>query len=686
MAFSEHLLGLSLIATPIIATTGNVLLAYNAAFFLSFPLCAIGAHLLTYQITRRHDLALVAGLAYGFAPYRMAQFSHVQVLSSYWMPFSLLGLHLFVQQPRLAIPRAVRRGLVSAGARLRLLPVLPLGAGRPVAVVVRRRPHPLGRLRPAAAGLGRSPSPHWCPVAYGYLKYQTAYGLRRWPDEIQAFSADIASVMTASTNLRLWGWLQVIDRPESSLFPGLAMILVIIAGIVLAWAAAAHAHANMQRLRATRLLLLGAALFGFIASAPLWYGPIKVDLFGIRLLSVSTPQKPFSVAVLLAVIALAMHPSIRAGWRRRSALAFYSLAAVAMWLLCLGPAPTFMGKPLIYKAPYAWLMLMPGVEGVRVPARFWILATLCLAVAAAIALGYIVERLGTLRAPVIAVVACVIVAEAWPAALGLLEPPAWRPSQTSAASRIELPIGPGPDLIALYRATQHRRPLVNGYSGYFAPHYGALVDLLQRREPAVLTQLASFGDVEAVVNHDGDSDRGWRTFVGGLPNARVVQQEPDYTVFLIPKGGERLQLPQFAGQPLPITRLEATHSNDRVGRMIDGDLLSRWDTAGPQDPTSAVTIDLGAPKQVEGVETLIGGYLADFPRALTIEVSSDGTTWEVAWQGQPALMTYISALETPRTVPLRFPLNRTARHIRLRQTDADPVFYWSIAELHVYGS
>ena len=119
---------------------------------------------------------------------------------------------------------------------------------------------------------------------------------------------------------------------------------------------------------------------------------------------------------------------------------------------------------------------------------------------------------------------------------------------------------------------------------------------------------------------------------------------------------------------------------------IDGDLLSRWDTAGPQDPTSAVTIDLGASKQIEGVETLIGGYLADFPRALTIEVSSDGTTWEVAWQGKPALMTYISALETPRTVPLRFPVNRNARLIRLRQTDADPVFYWSIAELHVYGS
>jgi hypothetical protein len=461
-------------------------------------------------------------------------------------------------------------------------------------------------------------------------------------------------------------------------------VLVIAVGIVIAWAAAAHT--NMQRLKATRLLLLGAVLFGVIASAPWWYGPIKVELFGIRLLSVRSPQKPFSVAVLLAVIAFAMHPSIRAGWQRRSSLAFYSLAAVAMWLLCLGPAPTLMGKPLLYKAPYAWLMLMPGVEGVRVPARFWVLATLCLAVAAAVALGYIVQRLPALRTSIVAAMACLIVAEGWPAPVALLEPPAWRPSQTSAASRIELPIGSIPDLIALYRATQHRRPLVNGYSGYFAPHYGALIDLLQRQEPAVLTQLASFGDVEAVVNHDGDAAGEWRGFVARIPNARLVQQERDYTVYLIPKSGERLQLPQFGGQLLPVAAITASHSNDRAGRMNDGDILSRWDTAGPQDPSSVVTLDLGAPKQVEGVETLIGGYLADFPRELTIDVSLDGVTWEAAYQGQPALMTYISALEMPRTVPLRFPLNRPARHLRMRQTGADPVFYWSIAELHVYGS
>ena len=45
-------------------------------------------------------------------------------------------------------------------------------------------------------------------------------GLRRWPDEIQAFSADVGSVLKASGNLWLWGWLNVVDRPESARFPG----------------------------------------------------------------------------------------------------------------------------------------------------------------------------------------------------------------------------------------------------------------------------------------------------------------------------------------------------------------------------------------------------------------------------------------------------------------------------------
>jgi hypothetical protein len=332
-------------------------------------------------------------------------------------------------------------------------------------------------------------------------------------------------------------------------------------------------------------------------------------------------------------------------------------------------------------------MLVPGVEGVRVPARFWVLATLCLAVACALALGYIVERWPALRRPIVGIVAVLLLVEAWPAALPLIEAPAWRPSNTSAVSRLELPTGSIPDLIALYRATQHRRPLANGYSGYFAPHYGAQQELLGRRNPAVLSHLASFGELEVIVNHDRDGDRFFRDFLSAQPNVQLVTEQADYTVYRVPQNSERLKVPQFAAPALSITGIRASTAEDRVSRMTDGNLITRWDTAGPQDPSNAVTIDLGAPKQVEGVETQIAGYLADFPRHLVVELSEDGLSWSTAWDGETALMTYVAALEIPRTVPLRIPLgNRRAQYVRMRQTGADRTYYWTIAELKVFGS
>ena len=684
MAFSEHLLGLSLIGTPVIVATGNVLLAYNVAFFLSFPLCAVGAHLLTWQLTRRHDLALVAGLAYAFAPYRMAQLAHIQVLSSYWMPFSLLGLHLFAAEPRWR-HAALFAGswylqALACGYYLFYLSVL-VGLWLVWFALARIRWQDMAKL---LAGWGVAIAA-LIPVALGYVKYQQVYGLRRWPEEIEAFSADIASVLTAPGNLRLWGWLNIIDRPESSLFPGATLVILLIAGIVLAWVTAARA--DPQRLRTTRLLLLGAVIFTAVAATPLFYGAVKLDLFGLRLLSVRSAQRPAAIAVMLAVIGLALHPSVRAGWRRRSSLAFYALAAVVMWLFSLGPAPTFMGAPALRTGPYAWLMLMPGVDGVRVPARFWVLATLCLAIAASLALGHLVARAGRLRSAGILAAALLIVAEAWPTPMSFPSPPPLRPSPTSAVARLELPIVPGYDLSALFRAAYHERPLVNGYSGYFAPHYGALQHLLARRDPAVLTHLASFGAIEVVVDEAADADRQSRALLDAQPGADVVLRAPGYTVYRVAQSATPLRVPEFATAALPLSTITASTSQDRVGNMTDGDLDSRWDTAGPQEPRNSISIDLGRTRRVEGVEMLIGGYVADFPRALTVHVSEDGVSWQQGWSGETALIAFVAALERPRSVPLRLPLgNAAARYVLLRQTGADRVYYWSIAELRVYGS
>ena len=100
LSFSENLLGLSLISTPLYWLGAGPQAAYNIVFLLTFPLSAFGAYLLGYELTKRHDAAFIAGLLFGFAPYRIAHLPQIQSLASFPMPFALLGLHRYLRDPR----------------------------------------------------------------------------------------------------------------------------------------------------------------------------------------------------------------------------------------------------------------------------------------------------------------------------------------------------------------------------------------------------------------------------------------------------------------------------------------------------------------------------------------------------------------------------------------------------------
>ena len=233
---------------------------------------------------------------------------------------------------------------------------------------------------------------------------------------------------------------------------------------------------------------------------------------------------------------------------------------------------------------------------------------------------------------------------------------------------------------------EHRRPVFNGYSGHFAPHYWALQYLLSRHDPAALSIITSLGTVEAVVDHDQGGAGDWIAYLSAFPSSEVVHKDEAYTAVRLPRTTSGFTLPEFSGQSLPIAGIRASLYQDLVGLMTDGDRISRWHTGGPQDPTNEMTIDLGVSKRLEGLEMQIGGYVADFPRALTIELSDDDQAWRSAWTGSPGEIALIAALKEPFTVPLRFVLKgQTGRYIRLRQTSSDPVFYWSISELRVLG-
>lgn len=683
-AFSEHLLGFAPVTTPMFLATGNPVLTYNVVFFLSFVLSGLAAHALGWSLTRRHDAALVCGIAFAFAPYRAAQLSHVQVLSSYWMPLALAGLIEYFRdhRPRWAwlFAGAWLMQALTCGYYFFYLSVL-IALWLLWFAVGRERWTHLARvlvLWAVAAAL-------MAPLLYGYWRIQRSYGMRRWTSEISVFSADVASLLQAPVNLLLWRGLELFPRPEAEIFPGVAIVLLVAVTAVLRWRATG---AGRARPRMMWVLAAGAAVLMLIAATPAIWGAWKIEIGGVRLLSVGTPHKPLSLAFVLLALVVALHPVVRTFWAARSPFAFFILAAIVMWIFSLGPAPTAMDRPVFYKAPYAWLMSIPGVEGVRVPARFWMLAVLCLAAAAALAIVRLSARWPRARTALVTVACVALLSDGWTTGLELPERPAPRPNRTSANARLDLPIFVGHDLKALYWAISHRRPMVNGYSGYFARHYWVLQYLIRSRDHDVLTHLARYGDLEITVDHVEDDDEGnWESYVASHPAAEKVYDSPQWASYRVRRPAHLEAPRRLDGPALPIAARSANVGAGSLHLMTDGDLVTRWAAGRHQRSGDSVTLDLGSPQTVKGVELMIGGYVADFPRQLLIETSLDGAAWQPVWSGPGSGATLVGALLDPRQLPLSFGFPpATTRYVRLTQTGAEPLYYWTIAELKIVGA
>src|SRR5215510_2646576 len=104
LAYSEHLVPQALQIFPIYALTENPILCYNLLFLSTFVLSGLGMFLFVRELTGSVVAAFVAGLLFAFAPYRIPQSSHLQVLSSQWMPFALYGFRRYFDRGR---PRAL---------------------------------------------------------------------------------------------------------------------------------------------------------------------------------------------------------------------------------------------------------------------------------------------------------------------------------------------------------------------------------------------------------------------------------------------------------------------------------------------------------------------------------------------------------------------------------------------------
>ncbi len=648
VALSETLLGLSLLATPLQYAGASPLLAHNLVYLLSFPLCGLAMHLLARELGAGEGASLVAGLAFAFAPYRAAHLAHVQLLCAFWIPLVFLGLHRFLRTERrrdlaLAAAAWTMQGLTN-GYLFLFLAVVVAGW---VAwfVVAGRRWRALASIAVAGAAATLPP----LLVFVQYRPWHASQGFVRLLDEIESMSADLLGFVSPPRSLAGWS-LDTGVSPESWVFPGLALPVLLGVSFV-AWR-----RSDAEKLFAGRVALaLSAAAAGGAAVAALtaWLGPWRFGAFGLTV-SGRLVHKPLAVALYALAGALACSPALRRACRRGSAPVFYGLAALACAVLALGPTPRVAGSLFWDKAPYSLLLSLPGFAVLRAPARFTMLAVFCLACAAAVGLGRLTAR--SRRRPVwIALAASAVLWDGWIRPLRLVDAPVTFAVPDGAprdAVVLELPLGGLRDTHAMYRATRHERPVVNGYSGFDPPHFIALRQGVARGEAGVLDVLQRRAPVLVLLDPSGRGAGMLRDLVQASGGTALAESPPGRESYLLPA------LPPPAVPPAG-SRIEPV--------LVDG-------------RSTRVLCDLGRVEPVGSVTLLFGRGVTRLPPRVVVEAAETLQRWTVVWEGRVCGLAVEAALRDPRRVPVSifFPGVR-ARYVRLRLLDT-----LMVEDVHVF--
>lgn len=461
-AYSDHFALHALVTLPVTAVTGNSILSYNLCFLATFVVGALGAYLLVRDLTGHGGAAFVAGLAFAFAPYRIATLGHLQVLSAVGMPWVLAGLRRYfvtgssdgLRMAGIALwAQNVATGyyLVFFAPFVVLFALVQMWArGLFTRLVVWRD------LVVTATLVGVATLPFVLP----YLL--RGDGARRSTAETVAYSADIMSWLTASPLLRVWGWLQTFPKIEGQLFPGVTIVVLALVGAVLAWRAAfaRRAAPPVEDQERARLSATDARATGV-----------------------------FAVLGLVAAVWLSFGPEIQFETHTQ-------------------PVPSLFA---------AVVDILPGFANARVPSRFAAIAVLMLVMLGGVALAAVSRWRGGALLPVAAVM---LLAEGvaaplptngvWTSAPGEFRPPAARLHRLEEAPAVyryiatlqqaivaELPFGlVEREIQSVYYSALHGQRIINGYSGSFPPSYGI-------RHAAMSAPLANPETTRTILDLDG---------------------------------------------------------------------------------------------------------------------------------------------------------------------------------------
>ncbi len=528
LAYSENFIGSAMAAAPVIWLTHNLVLAMNGVALLSCVLCGTGTFLLARAVGVSPLGAMISGLVFAFSPPRFLRLDQLHLATVQWVPFSLAFLHRYLD--------AGRKGDLRIACAFFTLQALTSGHGAAllVAGVFAILVYRLVLGEPIVAGkrirdLGATGIVLLLPTFLILIPYKQAQAELQLTRELGAWTTVASSFLASPTRFhaQVLTWLsldKVAATANAYLFPGYLPLLLAAAAFVdvrarpTRWALWSRAGTVLE------LLAVASVLIAFVVAQS---GPIRPKWDDTILFSIRTPWRALlvfalSVAVRAAIVRWAPFDIVgkirrridallqirgvtvqtwAARIRRHPAGLYALLTAFSIWIAA-GPAAGLW--PLVY-----WL---PGLNFIRVPSRFMILAVLGLAILAGIGFDRLTRGLQRRRALAWAALAsvCLIgefVAIPFDTQPYRVEIPAvdrWLANQRAPFVVAEVPVR-DEWLASRYMlfSTAHFQKTVTGYSGARPAVWGWLYRQLRTfPDEASLTSLSDLHVTYVVVHTD----------------------------------------------------------------------------------------------------------------------------------------------------------------------------------------
>jgi hypothetical protein len=644
VAYSEHLLGIALFTAPLQWWTGNPVLSLNVAIIGAAALAGFGTWLLARDVCGRDDAAFVAGLAFACSPLRVPHVTHLQVLMSGWIPVSLWALERYFGTGR--------RRWLAAWVVAFLLNAGSNGyylffASIPTLFIVLRG---VWRDRARAGRIA--------------LEFGTA---------CIATLAVLAPIAAAYLRVRrdqgLWRTLSTVRQysPDVTAYVAASPSLWLWGGVL------PRGGSEMALFPGLMIVALGAAALATAGSS----APDRRTCHGTR-------------------------PGVSDTW-------LYLAIATAALVLSLGPEPKIFGWQAPLQGPYGWLRaVLPGLDGLRVPARLATIVSLALAVLGALGLERLTRPMTTgARLAVAAACGLAVTAEGYAGPYRLERVPdggmradavayEWLRAQPPGPV-IELPVGGTPTRVRYVVATLvHGHRIVNGYSGYGSALQGFVgvpFGEIDRLEDAL--QMARALGVRWIGVHPplfgADRAPGDALVRALRAAADQVSRVEDFGSMAIAE--LRPGAPVHVGidpawQELPPRSFHAAASVNASALPLafDGDAATRWSSGAAQRGREWIELTFEAPRDLSCVRLEANRFTeADYPRGLVVASSADGVRFETLFSGGVADRLAISIVTEPRQpgIAIVLPPNAT-RVLRLSTIGGTRALYWSVSELRVW--